>query len=545
MKTISQNAEKRLCGLYVRVSTLRQASVEDGSLDAQINHLQRYIDYENRSGKSEWSVVEVYREEGKSGKDLKRPEFERMVRDINAERINTIVIWKIDRLTRSLSDFCSVWDMLEQRGIQLISLNEKFDTGTAIGRAMLKIILIFAELEREQTSERTAMALDYRANLGLWNGGRVIGYDPDPESKSGLKVNPDFAQVVRLAYDLCIEHGSAGATTRLLNEKGFRMPAYESRRGKKQGGGLFSKQSVIRMLTNPVYVGEFMWHGDKFKGLHEPLVTRKKYDHVQRILNVNRKNRNTQRKAKRHVFLLQGVLRCGKCGAMMTPAWGTNGSGQPYHYYWCSKRQHVGKEACDSKYVPAEPLEKMVVDRLKELSTDENEIVKIVDQANSRQSEMLRKLATDLDQLNRQHRAGQDKLDSLVKVIEDEGAEAFRTISARMKQLEAEKLDLERQIEAVRFEISRVKEETLSATTMAQTFRSFAQVVESASPEGLKLVIPQIVEVIEWHEDPADPGSGHYRIAYFEQPKLGIRRNATDGACGDICSAPSTDWLRW
>ena len=229
---------------------------------------------------------------------------------------------------------------------------------------------------------------------------------------------------------------------------------------------------------------------------------------------------------------------------MMTPAWGTNGSGMPYHYYWCSKRQHVGKEACDGKYVPAEPLEKLVVQRLKELSTDENEIKNIVDQANSRQSEMLRKLAHDRDQLTRQHRAVKENLDGLVKVVEEGGTKAFKSIAERMGQLEAEKLDLERQIETVKFEACRVKEETLSAATMAQTFATFASVVDAASPEHLKTVIPQIVEVIEWNEDPASPGSGHYRIAYFEQPRLGIHKAASVEACGNSCSAPSTDWLR-
>lgn len=220
MKKSKPEETTRSCGLYVRVSTLQQASVEDGSLDAQTSHLHRYVDFENRSGKTPWRVEDVYREEGRSGKDLKRPEFERMMHDVYAGRINTVVIWKIDRLTRSLADFCKVWDIFEERGVELVSLNEKFDTATAIGRAMLKIILVFAELEREQTSERTAMAMDYRATQGLWNGGRVIGYEPDSESKGGLRVVPECAEVVRLAFEICRERRSAGATTRELNTRG-------------------------------------------------------------------------------------------------------------------------------------------------------------------------------------------------------------------------------------------------------------------------------------------------------------------------------------
>ncbi len=124
----------RKCGLYIRVSTLRQADVEDGSLDTQESKLKAYVDYENKSDGS-WEIAGIYREEGYSGKDLKRPEFQRMMSDIEAGKINTVIIWKIDRLTRSLKDFSMLWDKFQKKGVQLICLNEKFDTSVAIGRA--------------------------------------------------------------------------------------------------------------------------------------------------------------------------------------------------------------------------------------------------------------------------------------------------------------------------------------------------------------------------------------------------------------------------
>lgn len=183
----------RKCGLYGRVSTQRQAMVEDGGLDTQFSCMEKSIEFENEKAKAideTWEIVDRYREEGRSGKDLERPEFKRMMADVQSGRINTVIVYKIDRITRSLRDFYTLWETFEKLGVQFVSLYEKFDTTTAVGRAMLKLILVFAELEREQTAERTAATMQYRAEQGLWNGGVRLGYDLDPDNKGVLKVNP-------------------------------------------------------------------------------------------------------------------------------------------------------------------------------------------------------------------------------------------------------------------------------------------------------------------------------------------------------------------
>ena len=531
------------CALYVRVSTARQASVQEGSLDAQLKQLQAYIAFENGASDAEWAVADVYREEGKSGKDLRRPEFTRMMGDIQAGRIGTVVVWKIDRLTRSLSDFSKVWQTFEDRGVQLISLNEKLDTESALGRAMLKIILVFAELEREQTGERTSATMAHRATQGMWNGGRVVGYDPDPESKGGLAVNREFAEVVRLAFNACIERGSAGAAMRLLNERGYRTPTYTSRRGKQHGGAKFTKQAVIRMLGNPVYTGHIKWGEGIFAGLHEPIISKDAFRRVQEILEQNRRHPGNRRRPKRHRFILKGLVRCGKCGAMMSPAWGTNGSGKPYHYYQCTRRQHQGRQGCDSRSVPAEALERLVTDRLQELATDECEVTRMVDEANAKQTETLGRLRQHTRQLERRLQTVIGKLDSLVAAVEGGGAEAFRRIAERMEDLERERTQLEDELVSLEFETSRIEEESLSAEAMARTFTTFGEVVGTATPKQLGELIPLVVEVIEWNEDPENPGSGHYKIAYFEQPHLDLYRETPTEHSGECCSVGGNDWL--
>ncbi|MFH1707002.1 MAG: recombinase family protein [Planctomycetota bacterium] len=190
------------CGVYIRVSTPRQAAVDEGSLDMQEERLKDFVVFQNKNTGQPWELTELYREEGRSGKNVKRPEYQRMMADIMSGRINTVICAKIDRITRSLRDFYSLLEIMEQYGVQFISRSENFDTKTAMGRTMLKIILIFAELEREQTGERTSSVMDHRAHQGFWNGGQVLGYRLDPNKKGHIIPDPEYAPVVKNIFKL-------------------------------------------------------------------------------------------------------------------------------------------------------------------------------------------------------------------------------------------------------------------------------------------------------------------------------------------------------
>ena len=158
------------CAIYTRVSTDMQA-LEGESLDEQEQRLKNYCNMR------ELKVQKVYREEGKSGKNLERPQFTELIKDIVKGKIDTVVIKKIDRLSRSIIDFEKTYMFFEERGITLISLQDNFDSSTAIGRAITRVVLVFAQLEREQTAERVSDVMQYRASKGMWNGGCVpYGY---------------------------------------------------------------------------------------------------------------------------------------------------------------------------------------------------------------------------------------------------------------------------------------------------------------------------------------------------------------------------------
>ena len=281
----------RRCALYGRVSTHRQAQVQEGGLDTQFNLMQKRVDLENdKGGDAQWQIVDRYREEGWSGKNLERPEFQRLMTDIEDGKIDILIVQKIDRVTRSLRDFFDLWEKLQRYDVEFVSVNESFDTTSAMGRAMVKIILVFAELERETTAERTAATMLHRAQQGLWCGGRCLGYETDTERKAVLKINPDDARIVKTIFEQFVELGSAGKVTRYLANHGIRQPTYTTKRGKVRGGGPFHKQTVVRALTNKVYLGKIVFDDQEFEGQHDAIIERELFDRVQQ--DTCRKPRN-------------------------------------------------------------------------------------------------------------------------------------------------------------------------------------------------------------------------------------------------------------
>ena len=208
------------CGIYVRVSTSRQALVKEGSLETQEDRLRAYVKVRNNENE-EWKAIDVYKE-AKSGKDADRSEYQRLIADIKNGRINTVICTKIDRISRSLLDFYKLYDIFQKHRVDFVSLEENFDTSTPAGRAMLKITLVFAELEREQTSSRTKEKMAWRAEQGLWNGGQVLGYDLESENKGILQPNKAEIELVNLIFKTYLETKSFRKTAELLNGKGYR-----------------------------------------------------------------------------------------------------------------------------------------------------------------------------------------------------------------------------------------------------------------------------------------------------------------------------------
>ena len=515
------NQPKRLCAPYGRVSTQRQALTEDGGLDTQFNLMEKQIEFENeKDPKTEWVVVDRYREEGWSGKNLDRPEFKRMMSDIHDGKINTVVVYKVDRITRSLRDFYDLWETFEKYDVQFISLHEKFDTTTAMGRAMLKFILVFAELEREQTAERTTATMLYRAQQGLWNGGRRLGYDLDPDNKGVLKVNPIQKEtVIKDFFEKCVEEGSAGKVVNHLHEQGIRRPKYVTKRTKEpRGGGKFYKQAVVNLLTDKVYLGKIEFKGEVYEGQHDPIVDEALFNRVQAIIAKNRVNKGNSKAQGEHVYLLQGLVRCGKCGSMLTPNSATGRGSKRHFYYNCTKKSHSNRTECDARYLPAITVENFVLEQISNWAKNREEINRAVAEASNYREEELSSINVQLQGARDDLLTVNGKLSTLVDLIEN--GKNFDSVESRLGELELAKEKLQQRIE--RLEIARTdkKKETLSSEVVAETYCDFPFIVEKLKEQGklhdLKEILSNYIEVIDIFQEEDDSTSGHMKIMLFE-----------------------------
>ena len=196
-------------GLYLRVSTEEQARIQDGSLVSQRRRLEEYVEGQNRRDSNWGVIVDVYCEEGKSAKDMNRPEFQRLMQDIRTNRIDLVLTTELSRLSRSIKDFCEVWDIFKKSNASFITLRENFDTTTAAGEMMVFNIMNLAQFERKQTSERVTMNFHSRAMRGLRNGATpVLGYSIDHDNKSRLVVNKEDAKLVKAIFETFLEAGT-------------------------------------------------------------------------------------------------------------------------------------------------------------------------------------------------------------------------------------------------------------------------------------------------------------------------------------------------
>lgn len=352
MRKAKENPQKekpQRAAIYLRVSTSYQADRD--SLPMQRKDLVGYCEYALNI-----SDYTVFEDAGYSGKNTDRPAFQKMMMQIRNGMYSHLLVWKIDRISRNLLDFAQMYEELKTLGVTFISRNEQFDTSTAMGEAMLKMVLIFAELERKTTAERVTATMISRANDGTWNGGRVpFGYDYNKETQT-FSINGDESYIVLQMYDLYEKTDSLVRTARELNKLG-----YVSRQHNP-----FSPVSIWIILRNPWYVGTYRYNYYKIPGRravkeesewvvienhHSSLVSKERFDHVQKMLDSNARYRNTPGRSskQKNVNIFSGLIWCSCCGAAFTASPGKlHASGYRPTKYGCPNVRKT--KTCNAKY---------------------------------------------------------------------------------------------------------------------------------------------------------------------------------------------------
>lgn len=524
---------ERLCGLYTRVSTERQSEIKDGSLDTQMDRLKDYMKFRVSSlgGKNEkWKIIGRFREQGRSGKNMERPELQRLISEIKSGKINAVICTKIDRISRSLIDFYKLMELFEKYHVEFISLEENFDTSMPMGKAMLKITLVFAELEREQTSKRTKDKMQWRAEQGLWNGGQVLGYEIVDKK---LVVNKEEAKLVNLIFGKYLELGSVLKVVEYLNSHGYSTKEYISnRRNIKRGGKKFFNANVLQKLTSRTNLGQIEHNGKIYPGQHEAIVDEKLWNEANRMLALHAPKRKNPKRKTKHMFIFLGLLRCGWCDSYMTSKYST-GKKRLHPYYQCTKNSHGGKTACNMKYVPAENFEKAVLKKLKEISQDKKLIEKIVKKANTSNNSIIGDLQREKKNHDNKLRPINNSIENILSAI-CKGVET-KSVKNKLRDLELQKEEIEKDIRNIDFEINQLEQQVLNARAMHESLTRFRQIYATATPTELKELIPRFVEKVIW--SPTE-----IKIALFDhEVERGLPTDDNENSGG---GAPEfIDWL--
>jgi DNA invertase Pin-like site-specific DNA recombinase len=253
---LKNRGELMNCAIYTRVSTDIQAEKEFSSCEAQEAKIKAFIRSQNN-----WKVFKVYSDGGYTGANLNRPALQELFEDIKQGEINIVLVYKIDRLTRSPKDFYQLIEIFDKYKVDFISITERFDTSTPAGRLLRNIMLTFAQFERELASERTKDKMLERAKKGLWNGGSVP-YGYKKENKKFV-INPKEAEIVRLIYETYVTTNSLFQTYDELKQQEI----------KDRQSKIFLKGAIHYILRNIVYTGKLNYAGKVYQGIHKPIIS--------------------------------------------------------------------------------------------------------------------------------------------------------------------------------------------------------------------------------------------------------------------------------
>ena len=331
--------------IYTRVSTDTQADKEFNSCEAQENKIRSFI-----SSQENMEIYKVYSDQGYTGANIDRPALMEMLHAVQQGKIDLIISYKIDRLTRSPKDFYQLIEVLEKHNVNFISVTERFDTSTPSGRLLRNIMLTFAQFERELISERTRDKMVERAKKGLWNTGRTpFGYKRENKK---LIIEPQEAEVVKSIFDTFYSTGSTAEVYKKL----------KAERKFNHKGLPITIEDIRKLLKRVVYTGKIENKGCIYPGIHEPIISQELFDAVQGL--------HKHRIKKSKVFnysIFPGIVHCKECGSIMSAVFSNkvkNGQRTRYFYYRCSSVTKRDNSFCGTRQVSSDRLDSCVIEGL-------------------------------------------------------------------------------------------------------------------------------------------------------------------------------------
>jgi len=362
---------KLRCAVYTRKSSEEGLEQSFNSLHAQREACEAYIQSQKGEG---WTLVRTaYDDGGFSGGNLARPALKALLDDIEAGRIDVVVVYKVDRLTRSLTDFARIVDTFDRRGVSFVSITQAFNTTTSMGRLTLNVLLSFAQFEREVTGERIRDKIAASKAKGIWMGGNPpLGYDIGERK---LVINPPEADTVRHIFQRYLELSGVNALATELERDGVRSKCWTSVAGKVLGGQPISRGALFHTLKNRIYLGLIVHKGVTYAGEHPAILPGELFDAVQAKIAAMAGERTVR--AKTGAALLKGLV-FDQDGASMSCTTARGRHGRTFRYYVSASLQQGGQRNPDDeavRRVSAPQLENLVVERLRCLGLSETPAV--------------------------------------------------------------------------------------------------------------------------------------------------------------------------
>jgi len=354
------------CAIYTRKSTVEGLDQDFNTLDAQREACENYVQSLKHEG---WTFLsEHYDDGGYTGANIERPALKRLIEDIELNKIDCVVVYKIDRLSRSLSDFVKLIEYFDKHKVAYVSITQHFNTNSSMGRLTLNILLSFAQFERDIISERTKDKMLAARKRGQWTGGfPVLGYYIIEKK---LIINKEEAELVKQIFNLYLIEKSALRVAKVLNQQGFKTKEYTSRNNISYGNNLFCKADILNIISNVLYIGKTKCNSSVFNGEHEGIITEEVFNKAQEIKEINKIKRHNLKTIK-NVALLKNLLWCKYCNKLMTPTYSSKTT-KKYRYYLCINKNKFGYDFCKSRSVNANEIESEVIASLKKIIVKEN-----------------------------------------------------------------------------------------------------------------------------------------------------------------------------
>lgn len=482
------------CAVYTRKSTEEGLEQEFNSLDAQREAGELFVRSQAGEG---WSLLpDRYDDGGFTGGNMERPGLQHLFADIEAGKIDVVVVYKVDRLSRSLLDFAGMMQTFEKHRVSFVSVTQQFNTATSMGRLVLNVLLSFAQFEREIISERTRDKIAATRRKGKWAGGHpILGYDIDVNGYK-LVVNPEESERVRTIFQLYLEHQSLLPVVRELEERGWTNKRWQTRKAGERGGKAFTRTNLYKLLTNVVYTGKVRYKDEVHPGEHTAIVDPNVWQQVQAILE---RNGRTGGAPVRNKFgaLLKGIIRCVPCGCAMTPSHSTRDGGtKRYRYYVCSSAQKRGWHTCPSKSIPAQQIEDLVVNQLKSIGQDPLVLEEVLAEARLQDEARVIELEAEQRTLEKDLRTWHGELRSLsgqIRVGDENGS-----LIARLAELQERISTVQGRVQKIREQMQGTHTQLLHEDEAALAMSIFDPVWGTLTPREQIRVVHLLVEQVDY-----------------------------------------------